>query len=784
MSTGRSEQIRLKHTGWVPVVCTGPGSTNGQDPVTTKLLCPPDMTCEQLRWRVFEQVVPRVSLASDNMVLYVKETTIVADHVTVEELVRCFASEDGFVYVKVVNDDGLRPANPETGGVSSTSSKPGLDKYILTKLQRLLAKSPDQVPVRVVQPARNNWPDIDRKFLVPKTMTCQQFKEVIRKQIPGCMESLLWADVALFVGHDMLQQCVSMQEIYDKHKDNDLLLHINFDTLSWAWFDRPDTRSCDDSKHAPTADKPKSDDLQPVPLDPKATKTEGEAATGETASQSDEKRKLEETRHAQGCACDQIEASAPSSKHVRLSSDADCVVEGKVSDLLQRRLEDQTSKRLQLEQQVDEAQATQHQLRTQLEDSEAKVVGLSTHLEDSEAKVVALSTQLEDSEAKIVALRVHLEDSEAKVRELEESLSAGALQIAENISRVADLEDENEVLKRELALLKAAHVADPLASPTTPTSKLKVDPSWLYECQPGHWEACPSHVCASLTHAYASGESSVDFTCSGQPYRADFKGMCQVNLQTRSKRQIKFTFNLPPHWRNTDADMMNVLAQQPDFTRVARMMGWGDEQEFVYGFLNRCTFHHDLPLPVGGCQTSFRVSKAYRVENLQLWRQYCSALAQIKRTCATAPPIEKQFIGPLADFAPEAKQVLNPDVNEMFLLHGTGRQQAEEIVSNGFDFRHARTSGYYGRGTYFTSQACKAVQYGHGQAIIISRVIVGKPYYTPRVCKNLGLPPDNCNSIVALPGLMQGHSQGVQTHVEVVVFDRYVAYPEFVLFLN
>ena len=41
------------------------------------------------------------------------------------------------------------------------------------------------------------------------------------------------------------------------------------------------------------------------------------------------------------------------------------------------------------------------------------------------------------------------------------------------------------------------------------------------------------------------------------------------------------------------------------------------------------------------------------------------------------------------------------------LLHGTTESKAAQILRQGFDERQARTN-LYGRGVYFTTEACKA----------------------------------------------------------------------------
>ena len=69
----------------------------------------------------------------------------------------------------------------------------------------------------------------------------------------------------------------------------------------------------------------------------------------------------------------------------------------------------------------------------------------------------------------------------------------------------------------------------------------------------------------------------------------------------------------------------------------------------------------------------------------------------------------------------------------MFLLHVTDPKTAESIVKQGFDDRLCSRC-LYGRGVYFTTEPCKAVQYcgnaGNpgGRTMILARVLLGHPF--------------------------------------------------------
>merc|ERR1719401_1307929 len=88
-------------------------------------------------------------------------------------------------------------------------------------------------------------------------------------------------------------------------------------------------------------------------------------------------------------------------------------------------------------------------------------------------------------------------------------------------------------------------------------------------------------------------------------------------------------------------------------------------------------------------------------------------------------------------------------LNEVYLFHGTSLEIAKAIAVEGFDSRLAN-EGYYGKGTYFASQACKSHQYRAGNnkgctaergVIIVSRVALGNPHYAVQVDKKMVRPP-------------------------------------------
>eukprot|EP00928_Gymnodinium_smaydae_P046156 TRINITY_DN30753_c0_g1_i1.p1 TRINITY_DN30753_c0_g1~~TRINITY_DN30753_c0_g1_i1.p1 ORF type:complete len:647 (-),score=63.46 TRINITY_DN30753_c0_g1_i1:100-2040(-) len=194
-------------------------------------------------------------------------------------------------------------------------------------------------------------------------------------------------------------------------------------------------------------------------------------------------------------------------------------------------------------------------------------------------------------------------------------------------------------------------------------------------------------------------------------------------------------------------------------------------------------------------KANVRLTRVLRIENWHLWQKYKSHAEQVKRDMlkygiAVKPvnPCLPKDLDELPASCCEGR--LDAAINEHLLFHGTTYDTAVKIAFEGFDFRLSKP-GYYGCGTYFASQACKSHQYTQGvydiNTMILSRVAVGDIHYASRVDKKCRRPPLHSgtlrchDSIVANPGRMPGHHQRWQAHQEFVIFEKFQAYPEFII---
>jgi GABA(A) receptor-associated protein len=102
--------------------------------------------------------------------------------------------------------------------------------------RRILSKYPDRVPVIVERNprAKNSLPEIEKKkFLVPGTMLCGEFKYIINKhisQVESSAGQTLTAEqtIYLFVGNTSPKTGALLSEIYESNKAEDGFLYMTY----------------------------------------------------------------------------------------------------------------------------------------------------------------------------------------------------------------------------------------------------------------------------------------------------------------------------------------------------------------------------------------------------------------------------------------------------------------------------------------------------------------------------------------------------------------------------
>ena len=100
--------------------------------------------------------------------------------------------------------------------------------------KRILSKYPDRIPVICEKAARSDLPEIEkRKFPVPGTMLCGEFKYIIHKHIQQAASGKgISADQAIYLfmskSNTSVKTGALMSEVYESHKAEDGFLYITY----------------------------------------------------------------------------------------------------------------------------------------------------------------------------------------------------------------------------------------------------------------------------------------------------------------------------------------------------------------------------------------------------------------------------------------------------------------------------------------------------------------------------------------------------------------------------
>ena len=188
-----------------------------------------------------------------------------------------------------------------------------------------------------------------------------------------------------------------------------------------------------------------------------------------------------------------------------------------------------------------------------------------------------------------------------------------------------------------------------------------------------------------------------------------------------------------------------------------------------------------------------QVIKVERIENSMLWKNYSrkkEAMQELREAAhAHYRPVDV-----------ESHEVITRDINEVFLLHGTGSKDNVlniplTVAQHGFDERVSALGGLYGGGCYFGSQSCKIAQYATAKGpnlageyfFFYCRVLLGDAHRTKQPLKKARRAPvkpgssgvsTTYDSVTAWGQMNNGHTQ---VHREYIVYDRNQIYPEFLV---
>jgi len=172
--------------------------------------------------------------------------------------------------------------------------------------------------------------------------------------------------------------------------------------------------------------------------------------------------------------------------------------------------------------------------------------------------------------------------------------------------------------------------------------------------------------------------------------------------------------------------------------------------------------------------------RSYRLENTITWTQYTNKVKELRArfeaagsTCSLLqPPVPRHMYLDGAEY--------DETMNEVFLWHATKYDIVDTIINEGFDERVCSLGGLFGAGVYFAEESCKSGQYAkkhHGKHyFFFSRVLLGRPHYAKTSMNSTRRAPEGSDCVIANVG-----SACKLGHRELIVYDRFQAYPEFLI---
>jgi hypothetical protein len=261
----------------------------------------------------------------------------------------------------------------------------------------------------------------------------------------------------------------------------------------------------------------------------------------------------------------------------------------------------------------------------------------------------------------------------------------------------------------------------------------------------------------------------------------------------KAKEQQERQLAVPLYWANRMSgaeparisclDLSIPLLQANGSQNVQEMI----QASIMPGHEDGCAMGRDL--------RNLRVTRVERVENMTLWLNYQRQKASLRERMQLHGHVPERLSTVLAGqpkecafwtgrFQPplNGERVLDAEINEFGLWHGTKPATADILAASGFDERVAELTGLYGAGNYFADAMCKSNQYAtetnaRGEhCILYCRVTMGCPYRTATHHQHARRPPDNAatpgaphDSIFAESGVANG---GGQAHNEFVCFSK------------
>lgn len=281
------------------------------------------------------------------------------------------------------------------------------------KARKVLRKYPDRVPVLVKQPPTTGLPELDKKLLVPRTMTCAGLREIMPKHLGIARENIDLSRLGLFMGDVPLKDHAIMTDVYNQYvDDNDgglqVTVRINTPEASLV--------------------------PEPVPLseEPDHLAADNEQVLALQADLDDLKTEFEATLERAAVAESRAEAAE---RELGVESERALVAQQNVAHLSEAYLAE-TKKTAELHVAL---QKTEFQAR---EESELRDV-VATKIEEVAKltdEVAAKTKEIDDLQARLGGVEQELDDAEAQIQRSAASEAALAEKMQAEASRAAAAE--------------------------------------------------------------------------------------------------------------------------------------------------------------------------------------------------------------------------------------------------------------------------------------------------------------------------------------------------------
>ncbi|ESN90841.1 hypothetical protein HELRODRAFT_194632 [Helobdella robusta] len=198
------------------------------------------------------------------------------------------------------------------------------------------------------------------------------------------------------------------------------------------------------------------------------------------------------------------------------------------------------------------------------------------------------------------------------------------------------------------------------------------------------------------------------------------------------------------------------------------------------------------------------IKHIYLNENLNFYKHYWTAKkGHMEKFQHSDKPYPDLSVNKpkTCDFGPYLNGLLDKELNEVYLFHGTKEKSVKVILHSGIDSRFSSDKALFGSGAYFAESSTKADQYaddkkarkaaGTPMFMFLSRVLLGSAY----VCTsahNFKKPPcthqtcsllDNCATHPFHDSVIGTHKQPDDQLLfkEYVIYEKNNSYPEFLI---